>query len=114
MVECVIAMVIALIGLMAVYSLVVFSIRLQTISRDLAIANSFARAKTEELRNSAQTVGGSLTSNATGYYDSPSGKFTRRWQISNDPMNTRTVTVILLPNTAGTLQPEVKLATRMK
>lgn len=117
LIECVIAMVIALVGLMAVYSLVVLSIQTQTVSRELAVANSLARSKIEELRNSApRASGGSLTSNVDGFYDAPPGSdYLRRWQISEDLAGTQIVTVATVPSRAQSLPlPEVKVTTRMR
>ncbi len=107
-------MVISLIGMIAVYTLVVSSIRTEIISRDLATVNSFARAKTEELKNSPRASGGSLTSDVNGYYDSPTTGYKRRWRISDDTMGTKTVVVTVVPNAAGTLLPQVEITTRMK
>ncbi|MDQ3801469.1 MAG: prepilin-type N-terminal cleavage/methylation domain-containing protein [Acidobacteriota bacterium] len=117
LIECVIAMVIALVGLMAVYSLVVFSVRTQSISQELATANSLARSKIEELRNAAPRAnGGSLTSNIEGFYDAPpGGEYLRRWQISGDLAGTQIVIVTVVPRRAQSMPlPEVKVTTRMR
>ncbi len=114
LIECVIAMVVSLVGLLAVYSLVVTAIQMQTVSRNLTVADSFARAKVEGLKGSTRTVGGSLTSNVSGYFDTPSARYFRRWQISNDAMGTQTVSIAVIPSTPGRLQPQVTLRTRMR
>lgn len=114
LIECVIAMVVSLVGLAGAYTLIVSSIRTEVFARDLATYNSLARAKTEEIKNTPRTSGGSLTANVNGYYDSPTAAYTRRWQISDDPMGTKTVKVTIVPNAAGTLLPQVEITTRMK
>lgn len=113
LIECVIAMVLVTVGLAAVFSLLTVCIRTEMISREIGIANSLSRSKLEELKNSARTAGGSLTTNVTGYFDSPNLKYTRRWQISADSVETQTVTVVMIPATPGEKLPEVKLTTRM-
>lgn len=114
LIECVIAMVVALVGLMAVYSLVVFSVQTQSVSRELAVANSLARAKIEELRNTLpRAAGGSLTSNANGFHDAPTSDYVRRWQISEDLAGTQIVTVTTVPSKAQRPLPEIKITTRM-
>jgi prepilin-type N-terminal cleavage/methylation domain-containing protein len=113
LVECVIAIVLVTIGLASIFALLTACLRTEAVSRELGTANSLSRAKIEELKNSARLSGGSLTSNVTGYYDTPNPKYTRRWQISTDAMGTQTVTVAMIPLTPGALLPEVKLTTRM-
>lgn len=114
LVECVIAMVLTLIGLSAVLSLLVFCLRTEVFSRELATANSLARLKIEELANSPRTSGGSLTTNYPGYSDNPNTRYIRRWQISDDPVGTQTVVVVMIPNASVTALSEVRLTTRMK
>ncbi|HEX8736120.1 MAG TPA: prepilin-type N-terminal cleavage/methylation domain-containing protein [Pyrinomonadaceae bacterium] len=113
LIECVIAMVLVMTGFVAIFALLTTCLKTETISRELAVANSLTRSKIEELKNSRRTAGGSLTSNTSGYFDNPSSRYTRRWQIVADSMGTHTVTVMILPNEARTLLPEVKLTTRM-
>jgi len=114
LIECVIAMVLVITGFMAIFSLLIICLKTEMTSRELATANSFSRQKMEELKNSSRNVGGSLTANVTGYFDSPNSNYTRRWQISTDSMSTQTVTVAVLPTTPKALLPEVKLTTRMR
>jgi prepilin-type N-terminal cleavage/methylation domain-containing protein len=113
LIECVIAIVLILVGLLAVYSLVVYSIQTQKMSSELVRANSLAREKVEELRNTSRTAGGSLTSNTTDYFDSPSSNYIRRWQIADDSIGTQTVRVAVIPSVPKTLQPEVLITTKM-
>lgn len=114
LIECVIAMVLVMIGFVAIFGLLTACLKTESISRELAVANSLTRSKIEELKNSQRTTGGSLTGNASGYFDNPNSRYTRRWQIVADSMGTHTVTVLILPNEAGALLPEVKLITRMR
>jgi prepilin-type N-terminal cleavage/methylation domain-containing protein len=113
LVECVIAMVLVTVGLLAIFSLLTVCLRTEVISRELGTANSLSRFKIEELKNSSRLAGGSLTTDVTGYFDNPSFKYTRRWQISADAMGSQTVSVVMIPNVQGALLPEVKLTTRM-
>ena len=112
LIECIVAMVITVVGLLAALTLIAYSIKNYTVSGDLAIANSLAKAKIEELRNLSQAPGGNLTTNSTGYFDQPTDKFTRRWQITTDSMGTQTVSVKISPAYSGLLLPEVNLRTR--
>jgi prepilin-type N-terminal cleavage/methylation domain-containing protein len=113
LVECVIAMVLVTVGLLAIFSLLTVCLRTEVISRELGTANSLSRLKIEELKNSPRVAGGSLTSNVTGYFDNPSFKYTRRWQISADSMGTQTVVVLMIPKVSGAPLSEVRLTTRM-
>lgn len=112
LVECIVAMVVTVVGLLAALTLIAFSIKNYTVSGDLAVANSLAKAKIEELRNLSQAPGGNLTANSAGYFDQPTDKFTRRWQITADSMGTQTLSVKISPAYSGLLLPEVNLRTR--
>jgi prepilin-type N-terminal cleavage/methylation domain-containing protein len=112
LVECIMAMVITVIGLLAALSLIAFAVKRYTVSSDLAIANSLAKSKIEELRNISQAPGGNLLNNTTGYFDQPTSKFIRRWQISTDSMGTQNLSVGVSPAYPGILLPEVNLRTR--
>jgi prepilin-type N-terminal cleavage/methylation domain-containing protein len=114
LIECVIAMVVSLVGLLAIYSLVFTSVRIQILSREMSLTNSYAREKVEELKNSSRVVGGGVDSNVLGYFDTPSPKYVRRWQISGDTVGTQTVTVRVLPTVTDTLMPDATLVTRME
>jgi prepilin-type N-terminal cleavage/methylation domain-containing protein len=112
LVECIIAMVVTVVGLLGVLTLIAFAVRSYTVSSDLAIANSLAKAKIEELRNISQVPGGNLTTNTTDYFDQPTNKFIRRWQITNDSTGTQTISVGIVPAFPGVLLPEINLRTR--
>jgi len=113
LIECVIAMVLAVAGFSAIFGLLTICLRTEMVSREMSAANSLTRLKMEELKNSARVAGGSLTTNTANYFDAPNAKYTRRWQISDDSMGTQTVVVLMTPTAAGALLPEVRLTTRM-
>lgn len=106
-------MVLVVSGFMAVFSLLTVCVRTEVVSRELTQANALSRLKIEELKNTGRVAGGSLTSDVPNYFDNPTSRYTRRWQISVDPMGTQTVTVLMTPNTAGVPLSEVRLTTRM-
>jgi|GEM_PF-1265008 len=121
LIECLIAMVITLVGLLAVANLIVVGIRLQTESRDSTAAMALARAKIEQLQNYAPAApqrvrGGSLTTDTIGYFDTPDTRFTRRWQVEINPTDagvpsgTQRITVVVVPNRGGVRLPPVKVA----
>jgi prepilin-type N-terminal cleavage/methylation domain-containing protein len=121
LVECLVAMVITTVGLLASAQLIVVGVRLQTESRDVSAANSFARAKIEELANYSPTAaqrarGGSLTSNTANYNDVPDARYTRRWLIETSPADagvptgTQRITVVIVPKQPGLRLPPVKVA----
>ena len=120
LIECLIAMVVTTIGLLAVAQLIVVGIRLQSESRDATAANAYARAKIEELQNYAPTAtqrvrGGDLTTNVNGYNDAPDVRFTRRWQIEVSPTDagvpsgTQRISVVVVPRQGGLRLPPVKV-----
>ena len=102
------------IGLLASYSLIVYAVRNYSMSRDLVIANSLAKAKIEEISNSPQPTGGSLANNVTGYFDSPTDRFIRRWQINSNSFGTKTINVTIIMRGPGVLLPDVNVATRIR
>lgn len=114
LIECVIAMVVSLIGLLAIFTLIFTSVRIQILSKDMSLANSFAREKIEELKNSSRTAGGDVATNVNGYFDTPAPKFIRRWRITTDAMGTQTVAVRVVPTVQDALIPDANLVTRME
>ncbi len=120
LIECLVAMVITTIGLLAVAGLIAVGIRLQTESRDAISANSLAKAKIEELQNYAPTAtqrarGGSLTSNVASYNDSPDSRYQRRWLIETNPTdagvpaNTQRITVVVVANSPDVRLPDIRI-----
>ncbi len=112
--ECLVALVVTLVGILAVFVLVTYSVQMHVDSRDTAKANSLAKAKVEELKNSAPVVGGDLNSDVTGYFDSPSAEYTRRWQVANGPQATQTISVRMVGNNPDITLPEITIVTRMR
>lgn len=118
LIECLIAMVVTTIGLLAVAGLMTVGLRLQVESGDALRANELAKAKIEELENydptaSQRTRGGSLTSNVTNYNDSPDSRYQRRWLIetyptdSNVPSGTQKISVTVIPTRSDVRLPTV-------
>ncbi len=112
--ECVIALVITLIGVLAVYALIAYSVQMHVTSRNTATANTLAKAKVEELKNSNRVIGGDLNSNVTGYFDTPAANIVRRWQVAAGPQGIETVAVRMISNNPGVRVAEVTLVTRMR
>ncbi len=113
--ECMIAMVITVIGVLAVEMLIVSSVRTETVAGNAGIANGLAKAKLEELQalpatNSARANGGSLTSNVTNYFDTSNPKFIRRWTLAAGSVGTQQVVVRVVP-AAGVSAPGVQVST---
>ena len=111
--EALVATVITVFVLLAVEMLIVQAIRVQTFSRDTAMANALARAQLEELRalpksDPKRAIGGSLTSNSTNYHNTSNAKFTRRWTVANGPAGSQDVTVAVV-STQGSLMPAVQI-----
>jgi prepilin-type N-terminal cleavage/methylation domain-containing protein len=103
LVECVIAMVILMVGILAIEVLVVNGLGLQTLASNNSMANALAKAKIEELqaRSSSDPLranGGSLASNVTNYSDTPTANFVRRWVISAGANGTQDVQVQISPS----------------
>lgn len=99
LVEVLIAMVIMLVGLVAVAQLMAVSVHNHTLGRRNSEASVLATAKLEELSklnfntNPAVQIGGNLGANAANFNDT-SGVYTRRWLVEAGPTpNTRRVTV---------------------
>ena len=121
LIECLIAMVITTIGLLAVAGLMAVGIRLQTESRDATAANALAKAKLEQLENYAPTAaqraaGGSITANVANYNDEPDPKFLRRWLIETSatnaavPAGTQRISISIVSNRPGLRLPPVSMA----
>jgi Tfp pilus assembly protein PilV len=101
--ECTIALVIMLVGVLAIEVFVVNGLGMQALANNSSIANSLAKAKVEELQarssnDPARANGGSLTSNVIDYYDTIGANFVRRWLISTGADGTQNVQVRVLPS----------------
>jgi prepilin-type N-terminal cleavage/methylation domain-containing protein len=106
LIECMIAMLIFVVGGLAMAGLLAQGIRLSTESRTASLANAVARAKIEELRvtprtNAQRTAGGNLTSDVANHFDTPAGTtFRRRWTVANGPAGTQDITIaVTMTNT---------------
>jgi prepilin-type N-terminal cleavage/methylation domain-containing protein len=99
--ECVIAIFIVAIGLLAVAALAAVATQGEIFAFNSTDASALAASKMEELKAGTLTEGGSLTSNVTGYSDTPSWYFYRRWEIKSGPSGTKEVTVVVVPQVSG-------------
>lgn len=120
LIECTVAMVVTLVGVLAVSLLIINGIRLQVFARDATMANALARAKVEELRVIPKTdprrqIGGDLQNNVANYFDTPNVSFTRRWSIVAGPVDgTEELNVVVISNQPGVLLPTVSIRTVTK
>ncbi len=109
LIEVLIAMVVTVVGILAVANLIVYGIGLQVQARDATSANALAKSKIEELSISLPTVGGNLDDNVTSYSDTPTG-FTRRWVVTAGPAGTLEVTVrVIAENPTAAVSPVVDI-----
>lgn len=99
--ECVIAIFITAIGLLAVAALAAVATQGETFAFNSTEASALATSKMEELKAGALNNGGSLTNNQTGYSDTPSFYFSRRWQISDGPAGTKEISVVVVPQVSS-------------
>ncbi len=110
LIEVLIALVVIVIGVMAVYSMMVMGIRLQVLSRDTTLAIGLAEVKLEELRymdpaDPERTLGGDLNSNVVDHFENANGNlFTVRWKIDPGPINTQDITIGVVTNA---LNPQI-------
>ena len=110
LIEVLIALVVIVIGVMAVTSMMVLAIRLQVLSRDTTLAIGLAEVKLEELRymdpaDPERTLGGDLNSNVVDHFENANGNlFTVRWKVDPGPINTQDITIGVVPNA---LNPQI-------
>ena len=115
MVELLIAMVIFVVGVLAVSALILYGIRLQAFSRDATMANAVAKQKIEQLRVSPpgdpqRALGGDLDNNIADHFDIPQGTaFIRRWVVAPGPAGTQDVTVAVVPSNPNMRLPPVQI-----
>lgn len=113
LIEVLVAMMVTVVGVVAVATLILYGIGLQVQSRDATMANALAKSKIEELTISLPAVGGDLDNNVTGYNDTPTG-FTRRWVVTAGPANTLDVTVrVIAENPTAAVSPVVDVQVLM-
>jgi prepilin-type N-terminal cleavage/methylation domain-containing protein len=101
LVELLISVTILSFGLLSVASLLLTAVTLNSLGKSTNEGLAYARDKMEALKalpsdSTQRDVGGSLTSDSTGYFDTV-GTFKRRWQISTGPVSTKTYTVSVIP-----------------
>jgi uncharacterized protein (TIGR02598 family) len=90
LVEVLIAMVILTTALVALAEMMAITLRMQMQGRNETAAVRLVQAKIDELvaldfyptANPLVAVGGSLTSDVTGYNDTPEAGYHRRWQVA--------------------------------
>lgn len=114
LVECVVAMTLVMVGFTGICGLLTSCVKAELLSSNLAMANSLARSKVEELKVATRTAGGSLTTNTTGYYDTPTANFTRRWTVTSSVASTQLVTVAVVQTNQSDAMPQVQVTTRMQ
>ena len=98
LVEVLVALVLLAFGLLAVAPLFVFATRETAASADYGTAGALAVRRMEMLRTvdfNSLTAGGSLNSNATGFFDTGDSRSTVRWTVTNNatPVTIKTVVV---------------------
>ena len=114
LVEVLVAMLVTVVGVVAVTIMVLYGVRLQTLSRDGTMATSLAKAKVEELHMlpaaaPERQVGGSLTNNDADHFDQPVDYFTRRWVVAAGPAGTQDITVAVLSGDPRVVFPPVQI-----
>lgn len=116
LIECLIAMVITTVGILAVFQLVALSVQIESFSYRSIEANNLAVNKIEELKLGTLTNGGSLTSNVSGYSDTSNPNYIVRWQISDGAVgvSTKYLVVQVTPTNSGIKHAEVKLETLIR
>ena len=104
LVEVLIAMVIMTIALVSMAEMMAITLRMQMMGRNGTAAIRLVQSKIDELvavnfTSATVAVGGSLTTDATGYNDAPADGFRRRWQIAaiTGETRVRTLTVRVTP-----------------
>jgi len=104
LVEVMVALVIATVGLVSMAQLMAITLRMQMLGRNETSAIRLAQSKIDQLvavnfTSATVAVGGSLTGDITTYNDTPESGYHRRWQISAITGETRirTLTVKVIP-----------------
>ncbi|MEK7724683.1 MAG: hypothetical protein AAB336_10070 [Acidobacteriota bacterium] len=116
LIECLIALVVTMVGVLAVFQLVALSIQTESFSYRSIEANNLATNKIEELKLGTLTNGGSLSNNNSGYSDTTSANYIVRWQISDGSIGvgTKYVAVLVTAKNSGVKHAEVKLETLIR
>jgi prepilin-type N-terminal cleavage/methylation domain-containing protein len=109
LIEALVAMMVATVGLMAMAELMAVTIRMQQLGRNSTSASRLAQDKIDELNTvgfsaAAMGCGGSLTADSANHWDAPvnaNGDYKRRWFVSAGPdasPRLRQVTVRVVPS----------------
>lgn len=116
LIECLVAMVVTMVGVLAVFGLVALSVKTESFAFRSVEANNLAVNKIEELKFSPLTNGGSLTSDISGYSDVSHPNYIVRWQINDGSVGagTKYVGVQVLPKNTSAAHSEVKLETLIR
>jgi prepilin-type N-terminal cleavage/methylation domain-containing protein len=118
LVEVLIALFLLAIGLLAVAPLYAYGVRMAAASGDLGTVDARAVNRMEVLRATgfgSLAAGGSLTSNAAGFFDTSDPDVIVRWTIADNatPATLKTITVrAQATRRAAGLQKEITLTTR--
>lgn len=116
LIECLVAMVVTMVGVLAVFGLVALSVKTEGFAFRSIEANNLAVNKIEELKFSPLTNGGSLTSDISGYSDVSHHNYIVRWQINDGAVGvgTKYVAVQILPKNTEVAHSAVKLETLIR
>ena len=116
LIECLVAMVITLIGLLAVFQLIAYSLNIEQFASRSTAATKIAVNKIEELKLSALTDGGSLITDTSGFSDTSNDLYTVRWTVSNGTagVETKHIIVEVAPRTQVTQNSTVRLETYIR
>jgi prepilin-type N-terminal cleavage/methylation domain-containing protein len=116
LIECLIALVVTMVGLLAVFQLVAYSVQIESFSYRTVEATALASNKIEELKIGTPTNGGSLTSNVTGYFDDTNPNYTVRWQVGDGAvgLETQHIAVEVFPKDSGVSHARVILETLIR
>ncbi len=93
LIEALVAMMVATVGLMAIAELMAITIRMQQLGRNSTSASRLAQDKIDELNtvgfaSAAMACGGSIAANQANHFDTPvnaNGDYTRRWRVTAGP-----------------------------
>lgn len=116
LIECLVAMVVTMVGVLAVFGLVALSVKTESFAFRSMEANNLAVNKIEELKFSPLTNGGGLTSDISGYSDVSNPNYIVRWQINDGSVGvgTKYVVVQIIPKNTSAAHSEVKLETLIR
>ncbi len=114
--ECLIAMVITLVGILAVFQLITYSLSVEQYAFRSTEATAIAKNKIEELKLGSLTDGGSLTSDVSGYSDTSNSLYKIRWTVGNGSVGVKTKSIIVevSPKNQNMQNAKVRLETLVR